>query len=298
MTRPISWNFYKVILQQDLAFEKKKEIMVERFENADTYVREWRDITYRYQLYDVEKRQDADSGRVTIIGHLTRSPKTAYGRSLNEKTRISEEDSVGVEEIADYTEFIYDLDSCVLSLHRRAPFTGVKTMVAVWLNLLGLPYDEDDDLVLDVHVESMRDEGFTEEILETEEPLRRVKLTFAKPNPGKGDDILGEIDLGLIGEDTDSDEMSIDARRKSGGSLKKSGFFLRSIRELLGKGYLKKGYLWVADKKYDLLTAKEKERQTEGYYKDDDNQPLPLPELADLWFRQLERENDDIFPPN
>ncbi len=296
MSRPISWNFYKITLQQDVSFDDRREVLVERFRNADTYVRNWRDVEYKYQLYDVERQTTGNTERDVVLGRMTRIPKTAYGRALDRQTRQSEETSVSVVEIADSTEFIYDLESCVLSLHRRAPFTSVRPTAVAWAQLLGMPHDSEIPEETDVHVECLRDEAYTDEVLNTDEPLREVKLTFAKPNPGSGLDILAEIHLGLIGEETDSDEVSIDAKKRSGGTLKKTGFIRRSIRVLLGNGYLKKGSLLIGDKKHDLLAAKEKDRETEGFAKDEDGSFLILPEQADLWFEQLVRENNDIFP--
>lgn len=297
MAREIVWNFYKVVLQQDASFAERQKILTSRFENADTYVSKWRDTEYRYQIYDFQTIERA-SGSTAVVGRLTRSPKVAHGRSLDTSTGSSTEGSVNIDSIADTTEFIYDLDSCVLALHRRAPFTSVNSVARVLSNLLGMPYKKEAPKELDVHAEAIRDESYSETLFDSEEPLKEVKLTYAKPNPGSGDDILAKVHLGLIGEETNSDIISFDAKKKDGGSLTKEsgGFFRRSIKALLGLGYLKNGFVRLGDKRYDLKDAKEKERETSGYGVDQEGKALDLAANAAFWLDQMTKENSDIYP--
>jgi len=293
----IKWNFLKVILQQDLPFERRKEVLEERFKNADTYTRSFRGTEYRYQLYDVEAVHVDTLGRRIVLGHLTRSPKVAHGRSLNENTRKSEEGAVNVPEIADYTEFIYDLDSCVLAMHQRTPFTASGTIVKAWQNLLGQTIAAPGrGSSLDVHVEVMRDPAFVANELDTAESLWEAKLVYAKPNPNGGDESLARITLGLIGEETGADEINFDAKRRGTGSLRKdeNSFLRRSITTLLANGYLKRGLLRIGHRVVDILEAKEKVRDTSGYRKDENGVPLGLKAWTAQWLREL-LENADIY---
>ncbi|MHC4330722.1 MAG: hypothetical protein ACYSWW_21670 [Planctomycetota bacterium] len=296
MSRKISWNFLKVTLQVDENFEERKKILKNRFEGADTYNWSYAETVYHYQFYDLESKKAESTGRETLFGRITRSPKKAHGRSLNQNTHKSSDSFVHIEEIADAVEFIYDFDSSVLALHRRAPFYASRTTARAFRYLLGVPYNTQNPEKLDVHVEIMRDESFSESILDSVHDLREVKLVFAKPNPGSGDHILKNLHLGLIGEETLSDEIIFDAKKKSQGSLEKLGFLRRSIRALLGLGYLKSGFLMMGDKKHDLLKAAEKTRETKGYGYDDADQPNPLTIDVDIWLKQLREENPDIYP--
>lgn len=297
MPRQIKWIFFKVILQRNVSVQARQDTLVQRFLGADTYLRRWRGVDYRYQLYDVTESSTEVDGRTIVFGRLTRSPKTAYGRTLDSETRISEPRELNIMEIADSTEFIYDLRSCVLALHRHSPFTNGRAISRVWSNLLGQPYHRDTPRELDVSAECLRDTIYATSLLSSDEPLREVKITFARPNPGSGDDILARIHLGLIGEDTESDEITFDAKKKTGGSLKKTGFLPTSIETLLGQGYVKNGFVRVGEQRHDLLDAHEKERTTEGYILDGNGQSLLLPQYVDLWFTELAGgENDDIYP--
>lgn len=296
MSRNMSWNFLKVTLQVDEDFDQRKTILKERFEGADTYNWSYGETEYHYQFYDLESKKEESTDREILFGRITRSPKKAHGRSLNQNTHKSSDSFVHIEEIADAAEFIYDFDSSVLALHRRAPFYATQTTAKAFKYLLGIPYNTQDPKKVDAHVEIMRDESFSESILDSVQDLREVKLVFAKPNPGSGHHILENIHLGLIGEETLSDEIIFDAKKKSRGSLDKRGFLRRSIKELLGQGYLKRGFLMMADKKHDLLKASEKTRETKGYGYDDTNQPNPLTIDVDTWLKQLREENQDIYP--
>jgi hypothetical protein len=298
MPRNISWNFFKVTLLTEDDFPARKEILKERFQNADIYLWTYGDTTYRYEFYDLEFVTTELTSRDIVFGRITRKPKTARGRRLNEKTHQSSDDSVNIDEIADATEFVYDFGSCVFALHRRSPFYANRTTAKAIRGLLGLPYDSTKPDKVDVHVEIMRDEEFAVSLLDSSEDLREVRLTFAKPNPGSGDNILNDIHLGLIGEDTLSDEIIFDAKKKSGGSLKKTGFLRTSISKLLGLGYLKKGYITLSDKRHDLLQAGEKTRETVGYSYDDTGQPNSLTIDVDVWLKQLREENNDVYPQN
>ncbi len=297
MARAIFWNFYKLVLRREMSFAQRQAELVKRFLNADTFIWKWRDTSYRFQLFDVgvlgdEAKPDA------VYGHLCRSPKTAHGRALNIAKKSSEEETVNIEEIADATEFIYDLKSCVLAVHRRTPFTSPRMVAMAFGALLGLPPDIKQPKILDVDVEAMRDEAFADKLFDSDESLKEVKLLFAKPNPDSGDDILAKVHLGLIGEETNSDEINFDAKKKDGGSLSKAsdGFFRRSIQFLLNRGYLKSGFVRLGDKRYDLKQATEKERQTTGYHVDEQMTPVDLKTNAVYWLEQMTRENDDIFP--
>jgi len=296
MSRNISWNFLKVTLQVDEDFEERKKILMDRFENADTYNWSFGETEYHYQFYDLESKKGESTDRETLFGRITRSPKRAHGRSLNQNTHKSSDSFVHIEEIADAVEFIYDFDTSVLALHRRAPFYATRATAKAFKSLLGVPYNMQEPEKVDVHVEIMRDESFSEGILDSVQDLRQVKLVFAKPNPGSGDHILENFHLGLIGEETRSDEIIFDAKKKSHGSLDKLGFLRRSIRALLGQGYLKRGFLMMGDKKHDLLKASEKTRETKGYGYDDTDQPNPLTIDVDIWIKQLREENPDIYP--
>ncbi len=296
MPSNISWNFLKITLQIESAFPEKKATLKERFANADTHLWSYGDTTYRYQFYDLEFKTTEWTDREVVFGRITRNPKTARGRRLNERTHKSSDGSVNIEEIADATEFIYDFDSCVLALHRRSPFHANRTTARAFKYLLGIPRDALDPTTVDVHVEIMRDERFVETLLDSGNDLREVRLTFARPNPGSGDNILNEIHLGLIGEDTLSDEIIFDAKKKSAGTLKTTGFLRRSITTLLGLGYLKKGHIMLGDKRHDLLQAGEKTRETKGYGRDDTGQPNALSIDVEVWLRQMREENSDIYP--
>lgn len=289
MSRPISWIFFKVILQRNSPIKAKQQILAQRFRAADTYLRKWRGVEYRYQLYDVTESSVGKDQRRIVFGRLTRAPKTAFGRRLNLKTRSSEPGERNLDDIADSTEFIYDLESCVLALHRRLPFTGGGPLSRVWLNLLGQPFGSGEPEDLDVSAECMRDTAYATSLLSSPEPLREVKITFARPNPGSGDKILEQIHLGLIGEDTHSDEITFDAKKKTDGSLKKTGFIQKSIATLLGQGYVKSGFVRVGDQRHDLFGAHEKERTTEGYVLEVPGQVSLLPKYVDLWFAEFAR---------
>ena len=296
MSRKISWNFFKVTLQVNEDFGERKIILRARFENADTYNWSYGETVYHYQFYDLGSKKSELTDRQIVFGRMTRSPKRAHGRSLNQRTHKSSDSFVHIEEIADASEFIYDFDSSVLALHRRDPFYATRTTAKAFKYLLGIPYKTQEPQNVDAHVEIMRDESFSESVLDSVQDLREVRLVFAKPNPGSGDHILKNIHLGLIGEETLSDEIIFDAKKKSPGSLDKVGFLRRSITQLLGQGYLKKGFLMMADKKHDLLEASEKTRETKGYGYDDTSQPNPLTIDVDIWLKQLREENQDIYP--
>lgn len=296
MPRNISWNFLKIYLQTEEDFIRRKGILKERFTNADIYLWSYGDMTYRYEFYDLEFKTTELKNREIVFGRITRKPKTARGRRLDETTHQSLDDSVNIEEIADATEFIYDFESCVLALHHRYPFYANRTTAKAIKYLLGLPYNANEPKKVDVHVEIMRDEEFAEALLDLPEDLREVRLTFARPNPGSGDNILSDIHLGLIGEDILSDEILFDAKKKSGGTLKKTGFLRKSITSLLGLGYLKKGHIMLNDKRHDLLKAGEKTRETKGYGWDDTGQPNSLTIDVETWLKQMREENNDIYP--
>lgn len=298
MARNISWNFLKITLQIEEDFTRKKRVLRERFRNTDIYSWSYGDTTYRYEFYDLEfKTTELTSpSREIVFGRITRKPKTARGRRLNETTHQSSDGSVNIDEIADATEFIYDFDSCVLALHHRSPFCANRTTARAFKYLLGIPYKTNDPKRVDVHVEIMRDEEFAVALLDLPDDLREVKLTFARPNPGSGDNILRDVHLGLIGEDTHSDEIIFDAKKKSRGTLKKTGFLRRSITTLLSLGYLKKGHIMLGDKRHDLLQAGEKMRETKGYGRDDTGQPNNLSIDIEVWFKQMREENNDIYP--
>ena len=220
-------------------------------------------MQYRYQLYDVTESSATEDRPRIVFGRLTRSPKIAYGRRLNSKTRSSEPQELNLDEIADSTEFIYDLKSCVLALHRQSPFTSGSALSRVWPHLLGQPFTRDEPQDLDISAECLRDTAYTTSLLSSDEPLREVKITFARPNPGSGDNILNQIHLGLIGEETHSDEISFDAKKKTEGSLNKTGFLPKSLEILLGHGYVKDGFVRVGDQRHDLLGgARKRENDT------------------------------------
>ena len=294
----VKWIFLKVIIRGDMDFSERKRVLESRFENADTHIRKVRGAERRFQIYDLEIFDQDD--RRLAIGHLTRSPKLARGRRLNRRTRKSKEDAVDIDEIADATEFIYDFDSCVLALHRRDPFLGLTTVSKVWEQLLGVPVQvPENETLTDVHAEILRDAEFVESEFDSGERLTEVRLTYARPNPGSGDDSLEKIDLGLIGEDVEADEATFKARRVAGGSLDKSsdGFIRRSIRGLLEHGYMKRGLIFIGGRVVDILEAKEKMRETSGYKKDEEGEPLTLRRHAAKWIRQL-LDNHDIYPRN
>jgi hypothetical protein len=297
MPRSIFWNFYKLVLRRELSFAQRQAELVKRFQNADTFVWKWRDTQYRFQLFDVGILGEEPKPSA-VYGHLCRSPKTARGRALNIAKKSSEEETVNLEEIADATEFIYDLQSCVLALHRRAPFTSVLMVTTAFKSLLGVPADAKQPKVLDIDVEAMRDDEFADQLFDSTESLREVKIVFAKPNPDSGDEILGRVHLGLIGEETNSDEINFDAKKKGDGSISKDreGFVRRSIRFLLNTGYMKNGFVRLGDKRYDLKQAKEKERETTGYQVDEEMEPVDLKANAAYWLEEMTRDNGDIFP--
>jgi len=115
------WNFYRIYLRQsELPREQREAILRERFRNADTwnykYVRGGKRKEYRYQLSDVDEFR-SENGRQVIFGKMTRHPKHAHGLSVDENTKQSENASVDIEELYDGTEFIYDLQECILMLH-------------------------------------------------------------------------------------------------------------------------------------------------------------------------------------
>lgn len=287
----IRWVFFKVTLRRDSPFKDRQEILVSRFLNADTYERKIRGTAYRYQFYDVEK---LIVEKVThVIGYITRSPMLARGRMLNEKTRRSNEGVVNVPELADYSEFIYDTESCVLALHLRPPFSSLPGTARAFRQLLGIPYER-NSAQLDVRADILRDPKFVDEQFEGAGDLSQVSLRYVKPNP-TGDDGLDKIHLALIGEEIDADDVDFDAS-KHDGSLDKSrdGFIRRSIRFLLNRGYLKRGRLRFVDDIVDLLDSREKIRTTPGYSKDGNNEPKGLRVWAKEWLAAL-RENTDIY---
>lgn len=296
MARDISWNFVKINLQRDLPVEKKRETLVERFLNADTYERNSRGAQYRFQLCDVEHVKLGNSRRWVVLGHLIRAPKVAHGLDVDQKTRRSKEGAVDVPDIADYTEFVYDLKSCVLAYHHRYPFQSPRIVADVFKYLLGTYIDKRlHASAIDVHAEVLRDSQYVETILDGKEDLVEVSLEYAKPNPGSGDDSLDVFDLGLIGEDTEADRLRFSAKKLEGTLDKsKDGFIRRSIRALLGKGYLRKGRLLLENRSVDVLHAKEKERETEGYTLDDNGKPFGLSKLCERWVDSL-IENTDIY---
>lgn len=296
MPRGIYWNFYKVTLQQNEGFGRRQQLLTKRFQNADTWIRPWGGVEYKYQLYDVDTLTTSRTRRRCVFGRLTRFPKTAHGRrAVDEAARVSAEGSENIDNLADSSEFIYDLETCVLALHRRAPFTSINTTAKALRHLLGVPYPGTRD-ELDVHVEALRDSEYTQRLLQTDDPLREVRITFARPNPGSGDNILNRIDLGDIAESTHSDELLLDAKKKGGGTLNKEGFLPQSIDTLVEHGYLKKGHVQIGDRRYDLEKAGEKERETVGYYRPEDEHEVDHSINVDRWLEQLAEENDDIYP--
>lgn len=292
------WAFFKVTLRSDATFLKRQQILIGRFQAANTYTRKIRGTQYTYGLFDVEVIK-ADK-RTYVAGHLTREPMVARGRSLNRESRRSTEDAVNVPDIADYTEFIYDVPTCVLALRRRGPFTAYPSIAKALTELLGEPFKAPAVRGgKDVHVELLRDAKYADEKLDTDDRLIEANLVYAKPNPTAGDDGLATVHLGLLGEEIDADEVGFKAKKKTGGTLDKSrnGFLRRSIKFLLDRGYLKKGELVLGSRKIDLLKAREKIRETVGYTKDEEGNPKGLRGWVLEWMDDL-LSNDDIYRSN
>ncbi|MHA7812154.1 MAG: hypothetical protein ACX94C_02000 [Phycisphaerales bacterium] len=287
MARDIRWYFLKITLQSSHNFESRKDELIRRFTNSATYTRKWGKTSYSYELTDVARRNVA--GKDCLIGYINRSPKVAHGRQVNRKTRTSTEAQAKISDIYDATEFIYHLRSCQMAVHDKSPFKPSKYTADAVKEMLVKPIDSSEIKSTAIHVDIIKDIDFSEQLIEESDELSEVRLVYAKPNPGTGDDDLDEIDFGLISEKVNADQASIQLSAGEGDSLDKSeeGFIRRSIRTLLEGGYLKKGVVVVDGNKHDLKQSTAKTLTTAGYEELPPTTKDVLLTRVSMWAREL-----------
>ena len=294
------WNFYKVYLRRpDLSFGQRQKILVERFASGKSWSIVIRRRRYEYELYDTQHVVSSDLiDDPVVIGYVLRSPKLARGRSRDQNTRVSEPASVDVETLSDSTEFIYDLDTCILAVRSRDPFFGTRTTVAAWLHLLGQPVDDAQEQY-DVHVELLRDPRFTDALFDGPGDLKYVRLQIARNNPGPGHSAYDNVNLALTLDEADLDEATFTLKRSSPGSIDKSpdGVVRTTIHSSVGLGYLKNGEVQIGDHRYDLKKeAGITSRNTVYNGRDENGELESFENQAGKYLAELKSaENSDIY---
>jgi len=289
----MTWAFAKINFSGTASPAKKRAAMIGLFSEAEPFRRQLRGTSYTYYLTDVLLLEEG--ARRLVVGYLNREPKTAHGREADESKQASKAARRNVVGLADSSVFIYDVVSCVFAWHKRGPFYPTSGMQLVLRRLLRPARVADtSDLGL-LNIELLRDTGFVDARLDTQEKLQEIRLSFTRPNPGSGDDDLAEIDLGLIAEDTGSSRGRLELSNYGGGLDKsRNSFIRRSLNVLLTKGYLASGRLVLGGQIIDPKKAGPKERVTPSAGLTDDGQEMSLEEQAWLYFGHL-LENTDVY---
>jgi len=282
----ITWYCLKVTLQTSQSPLEKQKILINRFKNAKRFERAWGEKIYTYKISDVQTV--TLHGRKCLIGRINRGPKVAHGRRVDDESQTSSEAQEYIKDLDDSTEFVYDLISCEMAVHQRYPFNPSDYTFRAIRSMIGNTVENKQGKLFDVHVEPLRQSDYSDKLIEEAEVLSSVSLTYAKPNPGTGDDELDMLDFGQISELIESDYSKVDFSSfdESGLNKDEDGFIRKSIRALLDRGYMKSGKIVLDDQKVNLTKSETRTVVTDGYAKLENRQNELLQRMR-VWVGQL-----------